>query len=130
MPNKTRPLSPHLQVYKPQLTSVLSILHRATGLLLAMLLLLLLYWVVALAQGPSSYRIVEKFIESWAGILLVIGATFALFYHLCNGIRHIFWDSGFGFKLESVYRSGWLVLISSVLLTGLTLFLLFTRGGW
>lgn len=130
MPNKTRPLSPHLQVYRPQLTSVLSILHRATGLLLAMLLLLLLYWVVALAHGPSSYRIVENFIESWAGILLIIGATFALFYHLCNGIRHLFWDSGFGFKLESVYRSGWLVLISSVLLTGLTLFLLFTRGGW
>jgi succinate dehydrogenase / fumarate reductase cytochrome b subunit len=112
-----RPLSPHLQVYRPQLTSVLSILHRATGIALAAGTLLLVWWLIALAVGPESFADVQAFNGSWVGRLLLLGWTWSLFYHLCNGIRHLFWDAGMGFELATVYRSGWTVVAASALLT-------------
>jgi succinate dehydrogenase / fumarate reductase cytochrome b subunit len=114
-----RPLSPHLQVYKPQLTSVLSITHRATGVVLAMGLLLLAYWLIALAAGPESYSNARALLGSWFGKLVLLGFSFALFYHLCNGIRHMFWDAGLGFELKSAYASGWTVVAVSAALTAL-----------
>lgn len=112
-----RPLSPHLQIYKPQLTSVLSILHRATGVALAAGTLLLVWWLLAAASGPAAYGQAQAFLGSWLGILLLIGWTFALFFHLCNGIRHLLWDSGYGFDLATTYATGWTVVGASAGLT-------------
>jgi len=105
-----RPLSPHLQVYRPQLTSVLSILHRATGMALAVGALYLVLWVVFASAGPGTYAKFQAFNSSWLGVLLLLGFAFALYYHLCNGIRHLFWDAGYGFELKDAYRSGWIVV--------------------
>ena len=112
-----RPLSPHLQVYKPQLTSIMSICHRATGIALAVGTLLLVWWVVAAASGPDSFATAHGFLGSWFGMLILFGFTFALMYHLCNGIRHLFWDAGYGFELETAYKSGWITLGAAVALT-------------
>ena len=112
-----RPLSPHLQVYRPQLTSVLSIFHRLTGLALAIGMLLLVYWLIAAALGPGAFAIAQWFVGSWFGRLLLFGWSFALFYHLLNGIRHLCWDAGWGFELRTVYASGWAVMIGSLGLT-------------
>ena len=118
-PQSNRPLSPHLQVYKPQYTSILSITHRATGVALAVGTLLLIYWLVGAAGGPESYAAAQGFIGSFFGRLLLFGWSAALFYHLCNGIRHLFWDAGYGFELDTAYKSGMAVLVATV---GLTLF--------
>ena len=112
-----RPLSPHLQVYRPQLTSVLSITHRATGVALAAGTLLLLYWLVSLAGGPESYASATALLGSVIGKLVLFAFTFAFSYHLCNGIRHLFWDMGKGFELSSVYASGKAVVAVSVVMT-------------
>lgn len=112
-----RPLSPHLQVYRPQLTSMLSILHRITGVALAVGTLLLVYWLAAAAGGPESYAAAQSFIGSFFGQLLLFGWTIALFYHLANGIRHLFWDAGYGFELPTVQRSGLAVLAATAVLT-------------
>ncbi len=117
MANQDRPLSPHLQVYRPQLTSTLSILHRLTGVALAFGTLLLIYWLVAAASGPEAYQAAQGLIGSFLGRLFLFGWTFALFYHFCNGIRHLVWDAGYGFELPEVYRSGWIMVGSSVVLT-------------
>ncbi|MDA1326563.1 MAG: succinate dehydrogenase, cytochrome b556 subunit [Proteobacteria bacterium] len=114
-----RPLSPHLQVYKPQITSVLSILHRITGVALAAGTLLLVWWLIAASVGPGYFNIVQSVIGSWIGRLLLFGWSFALFYHLCNGIRHLFWDMGRGYELPTVAASGWAVVIMSLALTGI-----------
>ena len=102
-----RPLSPHLQIYKPQLTSVLSILHRITGVALALGTILLVYWLIAVASGPVSFSMAQGLVGAWYGRLLLLGWTFALFFHLVNGIRHLCWDAGYGFDLKTVYASGW-----------------------
>lgn len=120
MANQNRPLSPHLQVYRPQLTSILSILHRITGVALAFGSLLLIYWLVAAASGPGAYETAGNFIGSFFGRLLLFGWTFALLFHLCNGVRHLVWDAGYGLELPAVYRSGWTVVALSA---GLTLIL-------
>ena len=112
-----RPLSPHLQVYRPQLTSMLSILHRITGVALGVGTLLLVYWLAAAAGGPESYAAAQGFIGSFFGQLLLFGWTVALFYHLANGIRHLFWDAGYGFELPTVQRSGQAVLAATAVLT-------------
>jgi succinate dehydrogenase / fumarate reductase cytochrome b subunit len=117
MTARTRPLSPHLQIYRWQLTSVMSIVHRMTGLALALGMLLLVWWVVAAARGPAEFAAVQGFIASIPGRLLLLGWTWSLFYHLCNGIRHLAWDAGRGFELKDAYRSGWLVVAASAALT-------------
>jgi succinate dehydrogenase / fumarate reductase cytochrome b subunit len=117
MPTDHRPLSPHLQIYRPQITSVLSILHRITGVLLALGTLLLVTWLLAAASGPSAFETARGLIGSWLGRLVLLGWTFSLFYHLCNGIRHLCWDAGFGLELKTVSRTGWVVVMASTLLT-------------
>ena len=117
MASDNRPLSPHLQVYKPQLTSVMSIMHRATGIALAAGTLLLVYWLVAASLGEGTFNDVQAFIASWVGKLVLFGWSYALFYHLCNGIRHLFWDAGMGLDLEIAYRNGWFVVVASIFLT-------------
>ena len=117
MASHPRPLSPHLQIYRPQLTSVLSILHRGTGVALAVGLLLLVWWLVAAAVGPDAFATVQWFVGSWLGRLVLFGWTFALLYHLLNGIRHLCWDAGWGFELRTVNATGWAVVAGSIVLT-------------
>lgn len=117
MATDNRPLSPHLQVYKPQLTSMLSILHRLTGVALAIGTLMLVWWLIAAATGPEAFDAAQSFIGSIIGRLLLLGWTFALFYHLANGIRHLAWDTGRGFELATAYTTGWLVVIAAIVLT-------------
>ena len=115
-----RPLSPHLMIYKPQLTSILSITHRATGTALALGSLMVVWWIVALATGAEYYNFVQSILTSWFGQLVLFGFTVAVFYHLSNGIRHLFWDFGYNLTIEGVHRSGYMVLASTVILTVLT----------
>ena len=117
MASPNRPLSPHLQIYKPQLTSVLSIMHRGTGVVLAIGMLFLVWWLVALASGEDVFDTAQKFWGSWIGRLLLLGWSYALFYHLANGLRHLFWDAGKGFELPEAYRNGWIVVAASVVMT-------------
>ena len=115
-----RPLSPHLQVYRPQLTSILSILHRATGIALAVGALYLATWVIYAAASPRAYALFQSFNGSILGRIVLGGWLFAAFYHLCNGIRHLFWDAGYGFELKDAYRSGWAVVAVSLAATALS----------
>ena len=121
MPNSTakrpRPLSPNIQNYRPQLTSVLSILNRITGNILSVCAVVLVIWLVAAAAGPRAYGAVQGAIASWPGQIVLFGATFAFFLHLCGGIRHLVWDTVHGFELRSIYASGWAVVAASVMLT-------------
>lgn len=117
MTTRSRPLSPHLQVYKPQISSTLSILHRITGVALAVGLLLLAWWLGAAAYGPEAYERVQDFMGSWLGQMILFGWSVALFYHLANGIRHLAWDFGYGFANEQVTRSGYAVLAAALILT-------------
>lgn len=116
-PASKRPLSPHLQVYRPQLTSILSITHRGTGIFLALGALYLVCWLLAIASGPEAYASVSAFSASIVGRLLLLGWTFSLFYHLANGIRHLVWDAGIGLDLKTTYMSGWLVVVGAAVLT-------------
>lgn len=117
MPRDQRPLSPHIQIYRPQITSVLSITHRLTGLALSVGSPLLVIWLMMAAAGPQSYSGLHIFLASWLGLVLLLGWTFSLFFHLCNGIRHLFWDAGYGFELAAIYASGWTVVTLSAGLT-------------
>lgn len=116
-PPRPRPLSPHIQIYRPQLTSVLSILNRITGILLSLAAVGLVAWLIAAAQGPIAYEVARRAISSTAGQTLLLLATLSFFLHFCGGIRHLVWDTAHGFELRSVYVSGWTVIAASVLLT-------------
>lgn len=114
------PLSPHLSVYKWQITMLLSITHRATGVFLSLGLLLLTYWLLTVAAGPETYDSAMIHIGAWYGQTLLILFSFSLYFHLCNGIRHLFWDAGIGFEISTFYRSGYATVIAAVLLTLMT----------
>ena len=114
---KKRPLAPHLQVYKPQLTSVMSITHRATGYALAIGTIVLTWMLLAVAIGPEAYAVFLSFAGSSVGEFLLYGWSLALFYHLCNGVRHLLWDMGYLFKIENAYKAGYVVLVLTVMLT-------------
>jgi succinate dehydrogenase / fumarate reductase cytochrome b subunit len=117
-----RPLSPFMFPlwYRFQITSALSILHRLTGIALAVGSVLLAWWLVSVAAGGESFAWTHAFIVSPVGLLVLFGWSVAFFYHLCNGIRHLAWDAGYGFELRSAYRSGYGVLAATVLLTLIT----------
>jgi len=117
MRDDAKPLSPHLQVYRPQVTSVLSITHRLTGLVLVLAAMLLTYWLAAAAYGPGAFARAQIVLESWFGRLVLFGFTFSLFYHLLNGLRHLGWDMGKGFDLTRLRITGALVVVGSIALT-------------
>lgn len=129
MSNGNRPLSPHLQVYRFEWTMALSILHRITGVGLAVGTLLLVYWLAAAAAGPEAFDTAQAIIGSLIGRLFLLGWTLALFYHLCNGIRHLVWDAGYGFELPVAYRSGLIVIAATLVLTLLSWVLGYSAGG-
>lgn len=119
MATQQRPLSPHLQVYRPQITSVLSIAHRGTGVVNALGVFVLGCWLVALAAGGEAYAQFAAAAGSVPGRIALFGFAATLVYHLLNGVRHLFWDIGWGFEIPQLYRSGYTVIGLSLLLTGL-----------
>lgn len=114
---KARPLSPHLQVYRLPLPAVMSITHRMTGVILASGTVLLTAWLVALAYGPQSFALAMMVVGNPLGQLVLFGYSAALFYHMCNGIRHLNWDRGQGLEIEQVYRSGKITIAVALILT-------------
>ncbi len=118
-PTKTvqRPLSPHLQIYKPMLTMMMSILHRITGAALYVGTLLLVWWLVAGAASPKAFAKVQWYIGSWFGLLILIGYTWALMHHMLGGVRHFVWDTGRGFGVEEREWMAKASIIGSCVLT-------------
>ena len=114
---KQRPVSPHIQIYRPQLPSILSILHRVTGLFLVFGLIVVCSWLVCVALGEESFQMFNSIWSTLVGKILTLGLVFSLVYHCLNGIRHLFWDYGYGFELKSVYLSGGIVVLLSVFVT-------------
>lgn len=117
MEDHGKPLSPHLQVYRPQVTSILSITHRLTGIVLVLAAMLLTYWLASAAYGPAAFARAQVVLESWFGRLVLFGFTWSLFYHLLNGLRHLGWDMGRGFNLTHLRITGALVVVGSIALT-------------
>ena len=117
MSSDNRPLSPHLQVYRLPFTALTSISHRVSGVLLSGGALVLVYWVIAAAAGPEAYAIANAILGSLPVQALIFLWTFVLFYHLCNGIRHLVWDVGHGLSLKAAYRSGQAVIGAAAVLT-------------
>lgn len=112
-----RPLSPHLQVYKPQLTSVLSIFNRISGVATSVGTLLMVWWLVASAGSAGQFGAMQRFMGSFVGVVLLIGWTLALVYHTVGGLRHLAWDAGYGFDLPAVYASGRMAVVATAVLT-------------
>ena len=121
-----RPLSPHLQVYRPQLTSIMSIMNRVTGVAVSVGTLLLVWWLVAAAAGPSAFGTVQWFLATPVGLFMLFGWTTALFWHFYGGIRHLGWDFGFGYGLPQTHATGWATLLATVVST----ILVWTVGLW
>ncbi|HVY57695.1 MAG TPA: succinate dehydrogenase, cytochrome b556 subunit, partial [Xanthobacteraceae bacterium] len=105
VPASDRPLSPNIQIYRPQLTSVLSIANRITGIVLSVGAIGLVLWLVSAASGPEAYGVARNAASSWIGQVVLVGFTFAFFLHLCGGIRHLVWDTVHGFTLRAIYTS-------------------------
>ncbi len=114
---RQRPLSPHLQVYRPQMTSVMSIMHRAAGIVLTTGTLVMTAWLVSLAMGAERYGIVAAALAHPLGQFVLFGYSVALIYHAINGIRHLGWDIGIGLTIPEVYRNGQVVLVLTAVLT-------------
>ena len=129
MSTGNRPLSPHLQVYRWQITMFMSIWHRITGVGLAVGAVVLVYWLNSVAYGPKAFAHAQWFFGTWIGVLLLIGWSYALFYHLCNGIRHLLWDTGRGLELPALRGSGWTVIVVSLALTVITWIVIFASAG-
>ena len=128
MASRERPMSPHLQVYRWQITMTMSILHRTTGIILVVGAFALAWWLLAVAAGGEVYATAAACLASPFGKLALFGFSLALVYHLLNGIRHMLWDIGWGFELSEVYRSGYAVAGLTVVLTTLIWFFAL-RGG-
>jgi succinate dehydrogenase / fumarate reductase cytochrome b subunit len=129
MSSDSRPLSPHLQVYRPMYTMVLSISHRATGVFQSVGLLLLAYWLVAAAGGKESYATAAKVFANPLVKLAIAGWIVAFWYHFFAGIRHLVWDAGFGFDKQTARRSGRLIVVLAVLASLFTLALAWRHLG-
>ena len=130
MPATARPLSPHISIYRWQIQMVTSILHRGTGIFLALGTLLVCAGLIALASGPEAFARVSGFCASWIGVVLLLGWTWSLAFHLLNGVRHLLQDLGLGYAPAQFVRNGWLVTIASFVLTALVwACVLAQRGG-
>ena len=129
MSQTKRPLSPHMQVYRPTLSMVMSITHRITGIALCGGAVLLAYWLIALAAGESSFATAAGIVGSIPGQLILFVFTAALYYHLCNGVRHLFWDTGRGLEIATAQASGYAALFTATALTLITWALALMSGG-
>jgi succinate dehydrogenase / fumarate reductase cytochrome b subunit len=131
IPPAPRPLSPFMlgTAYRLQLTSVLSFTHRMTGMALSVGTAFLVAWLWAAAYAPKDFEAISRFFGGILGQILLFGWSYAFYFHLCNGIRHLFWDIGKGFEIHTAYRSGYAVVIASIVLTGLTWIAVISQGG-
>ena len=120
MEPQERPLSPHIQIYKPQITSILSITHRITGVFLFCGSLFLSSWLISATYGEEPFSTVQGILSSWLGQLVLFSLTLSLFYHLGNGIRHLWWDLGKGFELKEVQASGFFVIFFTLIMSAIT----------
>lgn len=128
MASSSRPTSPHLTIYRPQISTVLSIAHRITGVGLYIGLILFAYWLWTAAYNPTGYTSLHECLSSWIGRIFLFGWTFAFFYHFANGIRHLFWDIGKGFELPVMARTGWAAVFFAILMTGFVWGFIFAGG--
>jgi|TARA_B110000459_G_C16378156_1_gene388550 succinate dehydrogenase / fumarate reductase cytochrome b subunit len=117
-----RPLSPHLTIYRPQMTSISSIFVRITGNALLGATLLLVWWFLAAATSLGAFELASSVITSWFGNVVMILSLWALWYHTLGGLRHLIWDTGRGLELQAAERMGWMMIIGSLVLTALTVF--------
>ena len=115
-----RPLSPHLTIYRPQMTSISSIFVRITGNALLAATLLLIAWLLAASTSAAAFEWVQCVITSWFGDLVFLLSLWALWYHMLGGLRHLIWDTGRGLELKTAERMGWMMIVGSLLLTGFT----------
>ena len=122
--NNNRPLSPHLDIYQYQITWTVSIMHRLTGIAMMVGLLLITAWFLSAAFSKELFSVSDNFLQSWIGIFVIFGSLWAFWFHFLNGVRHLFWDAGYGFNLETVVRSGWTVVFGSIILTILSVLVL------
>jgi succinate dehydrogenase / fumarate reductase cytochrome b subunit len=129
MADTQRPLSPHLQIYRKQVQMMTSITHRATGIALAVGTLLVVCGLLHLATGEESFNHFKGVIGSPVGMILLLGWSWSLFYHLCNGIRHLVQDAGLGYEITQFVRSSWLSVIGSIVLTVLVWAYVLMAGG-
>lgn len=120
-----RPLSPHLTVYDQSYTGTMSILHRITGVALTLAAVLVVWWFIAAATGPGHFAVADGLITSWIGGLVLIASLWALWFHFCTGIRHLYWDTGRGLTLKQAKTSAMVIVGASVVLTLLTLLMAF-----
>ena len=124
MNRASRPLSPHLTIYRPQMSSMTSIFVRLTGIGLALGFVLIVWWLLAAASGPAYFDFVNGLLTSWFGILVMVASLWALWYHMLGGIRHLIWDLGYGFDLKTADMMGYVMIGGSFVLTILTLIIL------
>jgi len=123
-----RPLSPHLQIYRLPFAALLSITHRATGVILSLAALVMILVLAAAANGAESYASIYTHLSSWYGKIFLIGVTLSLYIHLCNGIRHLFWDAGVGFELETAAKSAKMAIAVAIILTVATWLIALNAG--
>lgn len=119
VPQGNRPTSPHLQIYRPQITSILSILNRITGIAMSLALLLIVWWFLAGATSPAYFAYVDGWLTSWLGLLVLVGSLWAFWFHFFNGLRHLRWDAGLGMGKGEVARSGKIAVVLSFIATAL-----------
>ena len=129
MAHTNRPLSPHLSVYRWEVSNALSFLHRATGVMLSVGALAFNLWLIGIAAGPDAYLGVVGWLRSPIGVLLLLGWSFAFFYHLCNGVRHLFWDAGYGFEIARARATGIAALGVAAVMTAVFWIVALTTGG-
>ena len=119
-----RPLSPHLTIYRPQMSSMTSIFVRLTGIGLTLGFVLVIWWLLAAATGPGYFAFVDGLLTSWLGILILVLSLWALWYHFLGGVRHLIWDMGYGFEIKTADMMGYVMIGGSLVLTLLTLVIL------
>ena len=126
---RERPLSPHLQIYKPLVNMVMSILHRITGAALYFGSLLLAWWLIAAATSPAYFNYVSSWFQTWPGMFVMVGYTWALLHHMLGGLRHFLWDTGHGYDLETIDQLSWGSIIVSLAATALIWGFVVSQGG-
>ena len=126
MNDSKNPLSPHLQIYRWQISSLLSITHRISGVINFLALILIFFWLIFLSLGENNYQSYLLIINSFIGKFILIGFTWSMSFHLLSGIRHLVWDLGYGFEIKTANITGGIVIISSLVIT--IIFWLFSRG--
>ena len=126
MNDSKNPVSPHLQIYRWHISSLLSITHRISGVINLLALILIFFWLLGLSFSESNYELFLLIINGFFGKFILIGFTWSMSFHILSGIRHLVWDLGYGFEIKTANISGIIVIICSLLLT--IIFWLFARG--